>query len=99
MDYGMPSASPAFIVRADIVAAAVADACVPVIEGDLELADRKWCRDGDTVLRFGLLLGWRRAHGELAGGNDHHVRTAGAVLEFGDAARHAPDFGRRGKAL
>src|SRR5215468_1077242 len=99
MNHGMPSASPAFVARTDVVAAAVADAGVPVIEGDLELAGRKRRRDRDAVLRLGLLLGGWRAHGELAGGNNHHVWTAGAVLEFGDSAPHAPDFGHRGNSL
>src|SRR5689334_3093482 len=93
MDHRVTPTSPAFIIWTDIVAAAVADASIPVVESDLELADCKWRRDGDTVLRLGLLLGRRRAHGEIAGRNDHHVRTVGAVLEFSDGTRHAPDFG------
>src|SRR5262245_48545287 len=99
MDHGMLSASPAFVVWADVAAAAVADAGIPVIEGDLELADRKRRCDGDAVLRLGLLLSRRRAHGELPGRDHHHVRATGAIPELGDGALHAPDLGRGDKPL
>ena len=71
MDHGLPATLPFLVIRL-VLAAAGADAGIPLGERDREFADGEGLADRHLVWwLFGVVLG--RAHREAAGGDHHHL--------------------------
>src|SRR6516165_9729535 len=90
-------AAPAVIRGRVTVAAAIRDACVPLLERHRKLSDPKRFAKRHAVLRSFLfnpsLLTIRRAHGEAARRHHHHLGALSAFLEAVLRLQH-PFLGR-----
>ena len=79
------AAAPIRIGRFIVIASAVGDTSVPLVEGHGELADCERPRKRHAMLRTfktsATLLAFCRSHDEAAGGNHHHLGAFGAILE------------------
>jgi len=85
IDHWSLAAAPIRIGRLVAFAPAVGDAGIPFVKGHREPADREWSRKRHAMLWAfnvnAIPFAFRRAHGEAASRNYHHLGAFGAIPE------------------